>query len=137
MGNTGSIPKLGRPPGEGNGNPLQYPCLENPMDRGAWWSTVHGIHAHACMCVHTYTQMHILLLEFQSYNSISWCVQKFLIECWPFYLLIFFSHWKPCFASKILFPTQKQQTFKLTFLKCCEGLTWWSSDEASTFQRRE
>ena len=30
-------------PGEGNGNPLQYSCLENPMDRGAWWATVHGV----------------------------------------------------------------------------------------------
>ena len=38
----GSIPGLGRSPGEGNGNPLQYSCLENPMDRGAWWPTVHG-----------------------------------------------------------------------------------------------
>ena len=39
----GSIPGSGRPPGEGNGNPLQDPCLENPMDRGAWWATVHGV----------------------------------------------------------------------------------------------
>ena len=37
------IPGLGRSPGEGNGNPLQYSCLENPMDRGAWQVTVHGI----------------------------------------------------------------------------------------------
>ena len=37
------IPGLGRSPGEGNGNPLQYPCLENPMDRGAWQATVHGV----------------------------------------------------------------------------------------------
>ena len=34
---------LGRSPGEGNGNPVQYSCLENPMDRGAWWATVHGV----------------------------------------------------------------------------------------------
>jgi len=39
----GSIPGLGRSPGGGNGNPLQYSCLENPMDRGAWQATVHGI----------------------------------------------------------------------------------------------
>ena len=39
----GSIPGLGRSPGEGNGNSLQYSCLENPMDRGAWQATVHGI----------------------------------------------------------------------------------------------
>ena len=39
----GLIPGLGRYPGEGNGNPLQYPCLENPMDREAWRATVHGV----------------------------------------------------------------------------------------------
>ena len=38
-----SIPGSGRPPREGHGNPLQYSCLENPMDRGAWWATVHGV----------------------------------------------------------------------------------------------
>ena len=38
-GDPGSIPGLGRSPGEGNGNPLQYSCLRNPMDRGAWWAT--------------------------------------------------------------------------------------------------
>ena len=37
------IPGSGRSPGGGNGNPLQYSCLENPMDRGAWWATVHGV----------------------------------------------------------------------------------------------
>ena len=42
-GDLGSIPGLGRSPGEGNGNPLQYSCLENPMDRGAWLATVHGV----------------------------------------------------------------------------------------------
>ena len=40
---TDLIPGLGRSPGEGNGNPLQYSCLENHMDRGAWWATVHGL----------------------------------------------------------------------------------------------
>ena len=39
----GSIPGLGRSPGEGKGNPLQYACLENSMDGGAWWATVHGV----------------------------------------------------------------------------------------------
>ena len=42
-GNLGSIPGSGRSPGEGNGNPLQYSCLENPMDRGAWQATVPGV----------------------------------------------------------------------------------------------
>ena len=42
-GDLGLIPGLGRSPGEGNGNPLQYPCLENLMDRGAWWAAVQGV----------------------------------------------------------------------------------------------
>ena len=42
-GDPGSIPGSGRPSGEGNGNPLQYFCLENPMDRGAWWATVYRV----------------------------------------------------------------------------------------------
>ena len=40
---VGSIPGLGRSSGEGHGNPLQYSCLENPMDIGAWWATVHRV----------------------------------------------------------------------------------------------
>ena len=43
VGDTGSIPGLGRSPGGRHGYPLQYPCLENPVDRGAWWATVHGV----------------------------------------------------------------------------------------------
>ena len=42
-GDPGSIPGLGRSPGEGNGYPFQYSCLENSMHRGAWWATFHGI----------------------------------------------------------------------------------------------
>ena len=43
VGDPGSIPGSGRSPGEGNGKLLQYSCLENPMDRGAWQATVHGV----------------------------------------------------------------------------------------------
>ena len=43
VGDLGSIPGLGISPGEGNGNPLQYSCLENPMDGKAWQATVHGV----------------------------------------------------------------------------------------------
>ena len=43
IGDSGSIPGSGRSPEEGNGNPLQYSCLENPMDGGAWSATVHGV----------------------------------------------------------------------------------------------
>ena len=42
-GDPGLIPGLGRSPGEGNSNLLQYSCLDNPMDRGAWWATVYGV----------------------------------------------------------------------------------------------
>ena len=42
-GDTDLIPGSGRSPGGRNGNPLQYSCLENPIDRGAWWATVHGV----------------------------------------------------------------------------------------------
>ena len=59
-GDQGSTPGLGRSPGEGNGNSLWYSCLRNPMDRGAWWATVHGaresdmtqqLNHHDCVCV--------------------------------------------------------------------------------------
>ena len=43
VGDVGLIPGLERSPGEGNGNPLQYSCLENSTDRGAWWAPVHGV----------------------------------------------------------------------------------------------
>ena len=43
VGDPTWIPGLGRPPEEGNGNPVQYSCLENPMDIGAWWATVHWV----------------------------------------------------------------------------------------------
>ena len=42
-GESGSVPGFGRSPGEGNGNPLQYSCQENPRDRGVWWAMVHGV----------------------------------------------------------------------------------------------
>ena len=43
VGDMGLIPGLGRSHGGGHGNPLQYSCLENPMDRGAWWAAAHGV----------------------------------------------------------------------------------------------
>ena len=67
----GSVPGLGKPPEVGNGNSLQYSCLDNPMDRGVWWTTVHGVaeeldvtehlgmrmrtHAHTHTHTHTHT----------------------------------------------------------------------------------
>jgi len=55
-GDTGWIPGTGRSPGEGNGNPLQYYCLGNPMDRGAWWATVHRVaKSQTCLNEHILT----------------------------------------------------------------------------------
>ena len=56
MQETGSIPGSEGPPGGGNGNPLQYSCLENPMDRGAWQAVVHGVSKELDMTesVHTH-----------------------------------------------------------------------------------
>ena len=83
-GDTGLITGLGRSPGGGNGNPLQYFCLENPMDRGAWRATAHGvakesdtteqlstnIHAHnlsKIVIVNRIVQMHAYLLIHEKY----------------------------------------------------------------------
>ena len=57
-GDVGSIPWWGRSPGVGDGNPLQYSCLRNPMDRGTWQATVHGVaKSQMRMCMHTHTQI--------------------------------------------------------------------------------
>ena len=57
-GDVGSIPGLGRSPGEGNGNPLQFSCLGNPMDRGDWWATVHGVEKNQTWLVTKQQQSH-------------------------------------------------------------------------------
>ena len=75
-GDAGSIPGWGRSPGVGNGNPLQYSCLRNPMDRGVWRATVHGVTTEsgtteqlsACTHTHTHTHTHTLALSL-SLNS--------------------------------------------------------------------
>ena len=57
----GSIPGLGGYPGEGDGNPLQYSCLENPMDRGAWQATVHKVTKELDTTEHTHVYEHFSL----------------------------------------------------------------------------
>ena len=72
MGDLGSVPGLGRSPGEGHGNPLQYSCLENPMDRGDWQAMVHRVtkswillkQQHTAMCTHTHTHTHTHVYTF-------------------------------------------------------------------------
>ena len=71
-GDLGSIPGSGRSPGEGNGNPLQYSCLENPMDRGAWWATVHGVaKSRTRLSVVTFTfHFHALEKEMATHSNV-------------------------------------------------------------------
>ena len=69
-GDLGSIPGAGRPPGGGNGHPLQYSCLGNPMDRGAWRTAVHGV-AELDMTEHTHTQpltFHFFLPQYSGFT---------------------------------------------------------------------
>ena len=68
-GDPDSIPGSGRSPGEGNGNPLQYSCLENPMDEGAWWAAVHGV-AKSWTRLNDFT-FTFILLQFSSVQSLS------------------------------------------------------------------
>ena len=68
VGELGSVPGSGRSPGEGNGNPRQYSYLENPMDGGAWWATVHGVaknQAQLSDFTSLQTAEQILLMDFQ------------------------------------------------------------------------
>ena len=68
-GDLGSIPGSGRSSGEGNGNPIQYSCLENPMDRGTWWAAVHGV-AKSCTWLSDFTfTFHILIVLSWGFNK--------------------------------------------------------------------
>ena len=61
VGDLGPIPGSARSPGEGNGNPLQYSCLENPMDGGAWWATVHRSQSQTRLCDFTSLSLYLCL----------------------------------------------------------------------------
>ena len=71
-GDTGLIPGLGRSSGEGEGYPLQYSCLENPMDGGAWWATVHGVvKSQTRLRDFTFTlHSHVLEKEMATHSSV-------------------------------------------------------------------
>ena len=79
-GDQGSIPGSERSPGEGNGNPLQYSCLENPTDRGTWWATVHRVD-----CKESDT---IVLTKYSTLDSL----EKQNILLFPKYTIFFSSH---------------------------------------------
>ena len=91
VGDLGSIPGSGRSPGEGISNPLQCSCLENPMDGGAWWATVHG-------AAKSRTRLSdFISLHFTSLTSLSVFNMYALFQIWEIfnhYLKMFF---QPCF----------------------------------------
>ena len=131
-GDVGSIPGSGRSPGEGNGNPLQYSCLENPMDGGAWWARVHGVaQSRTRLSNFTFTfiwysrrdkaktQMYWYLIQklYQFILNMGWAKKRWLgwSECPSFSF---------CIASDLydfsepLFPRQYQEdviNFKILF----------------------
>ena len=83
-GDTGLIPGSGRSPEGRNGNPLQYSCLENSMDRGAWWATIHGVTEldpteHALTHTHTHTRLLIPIIDYM----------KLILSCSSFYYITF------------------------------------------------
>ena len=75
---VGLVPGSGRSPGEGNGNPLQYSCLENPMDRGAWWATVHGVTKGQTPHTHTYTHTSVCQYDFSYIMEIILLTRKLI-----------------------------------------------------------
>ena len=81
---VGSISELGRS-GGGHGNPLQYSCLENPMDRGAWWATVHNIMTEATWHARTCTRALLSFLSITSFLEV-----QFFTECYFFPYSYFF-----------------------------------------------
>ena len=93
-GDLASIPGLGRSPGEGNGNPLQYSCLENPMDRGAWQATVRGVSMSQTQLsdFHFHVQFllsHTVIWESKLYKCSQWAPLLFL-PCIFIYFFVYF-----------------------------------------------
>ena len=84
VGDLGSIPGLGRSPGEGNGNLLQYSCLENSMDRSVWWATVYGLAA-------SWTQL--------SDQAAEWFICTLSVAWWPWWPFLPVTQHQPCAKS--------------------------------------
>ena len=89
---TGSTPGSGRFPGVGNGSPLQYSCLENPMDRGAWWVIVHGVsksgtQLSVCARAHTHTHTHT-----HTHSAMPYIPMTYSFNNWSLYLLFLFAY---------------------------------------------
>ena len=66
---AGSVPGSGRSPGVGNGNPVQYSCLENSMDRGGWWATIHGVAKELDTTKHSTAHQHLYIKVYIYINA--------------------------------------------------------------------
>ena len=86
-GDLGSIPGSGRSSGEGNGNPLQYSCLENPMDRGAWRATVHEVTKSWTLLKRLSTQCNDYFWLFTKFCHMSF-IMLCLVDFWLFPLML-------------------------------------------------
>ena len=101
VGDLGSIPGSGRSPGEGNGYALQYSCLENPMDREAWWATVHGVAKNQTQLsnwhpyTHTHTHTHIMTNDLEHFAMYLFAIHisslvKYLFSSFAHFIIGFF-----------------------------------------------
>ena len=112
-GDLGSIPGSGRSPGEGNGNPLQHFCLENPMDGGAWWATVHRVaESDTTDWLHFYSHFHFAC-------NVPLVSLIFLKRSLVFPILLFFSislHWSLRKAFLSLLAILWNSAFKWVYL---------------------
>ena len=104
-GDLGSIPGLGRSPGEGNGNPLQSSCLENPMDKGAWWATVHGV-AKSRTWLSDFTSLHFSTFYLKELVTIVIEYYFLWLHVYPFWC----GFGMPCLAWEGLVSTDSHNT---------------------------
>ena len=113
-GDPGSIPGSGRSPGVGNSNPLQYCCLENPMDRGAWWATSPGCcrvrHDWATEYTHTYT----FISSTETRLSLNW--NTTVTQLCMRFLSFFFFHFPVTEQKNKLLLVVTQKTYKMNFI---------------------
>ena len=96
-GDPSSIPGLGRAPGEGNGHPLQYSCLENSIDRGVWQATVHGVIKIQTRLSNTNTIYYAMPILKDIFSFPSFTVSSYLVEG----ILPLFKSWLECHAEEI------------------------------------
>ena len=112
-GDLGSIPRSGRSPGEGNGNPLQYSCLKNSMDRGIWWATVLGV-------INSQTQ----LSDFHSLTSyVSWVCFNLISLNFLFKSLYFFFFFFCLVGRRWTFWAASEHWWR-SYLFCLPSCVW-------------